>query len=380
MEYRILNIVFCLLLSLSAVADNDVKENAFEDFFKDVFSDADYIMNVYPCEASADTVECRLCVCLPDDENGPVRLAVECNRRPDSVPPVVIAGGEKLEKSSESSTYSVKFGVETHEYCYNYFFYPRRKGVFVCKTEGLSFGGTMYEGSLELHVDRVADSLDKADGLDKDLNIVLIIIAVFVLEWFLFWLRFRKEGRSDFADFVLEHRRVPLTVEWAITHYGLPSMLFFLSACSLFVCLQIQYFGDGGIPGFFLWMIPVLFFSGIVSWRSQTRKLYFRKIDTFLGREDIYNALAAVGEQRKWTPDHVGEDCIVAHTNPSIWSMTFGEQIFLVFDEGCVWVNSVNDMNKRTCAVSFGYTKRNIRMVEEAIRTKEKERLLTDKI
>ena len=61
----------------------------------------------------------------------------------------------------------------------------------------------------------------------------------------------------------------------------------------------------------------------------------------------------------------------MAHTNPGMWAPTWGEQIFVVFDEGRIWVNSVNDLNKRTSIVSFGYTKRNIRRVEEAIKHKE---------
>ena len=44
-----------------------------------------------------------------------------------------------------------------------------------------------------------------------------------------------------------------------------------------------------------------------------------------------------------------------------------GEQIFIVFDKGQIWVNSVNDLNKRTSICSFGYNKRNIRRIKEAL-------------
>lgn len=65
--------------------------------------------------------------------------------------------------------------------------------------------------------------------------------------------------------------------------------------------------------------------------------------------------------------DHYGEDCIVAHTNPSFLRLSWGEQIFIVFDKGQIWVNSVNDLNKRTSICSFGYNKRNIRRIKEAL-------------
>ena len=68
-----------------------------------------------------------------------------------------------------------------------------------------------------------------------------------------------------------------------------------------------------------------------------------------------------------WDVDHYGEDCIVAHTNPSFLSLTWGEQIFIVFDKGQVWVNSVNDLNRRTSICSFGRNKRNIRRIRDAL-------------
>ena len=114
----------------------------------------------------------------------------------------------------------------------------------------------------------------------------------------------------------------------------------------------------------------VLLLIGTVSWRWQRRKLYFKEVSTPLGKEEIFEAVAEVGEKEGWTLDYAGEDCIVAHTNPGMWSLTWGEQIFIVFDEGRIWVNSINDLNKRTNIISFVRTKRNIRKVEEAVTKK----------
>lgn len=44
-----------------------------------------------------------------------------------------------------------------------------------------------------------------------------------------------------------------------------------------------------------------------------------------------------------------------------------GEIIFIVFDRGQVWVNSVNDLNKRTSLCSFGHNERNIRRIREVL-------------
>lgn len=81
----------------------------------------------------------------------------------------------------------------------------------------------------------------------------------------------------------------------------------------------------------------------------------------------IYDRIYNLAATYDWDVDHYGEDCIVAHTNPAIWHLTWGEQIFIVFDKGQVWVNSVNDLNKRTSPFSFGYAKRNVRRIRDAL-------------
>ena len=42
-------------------------------------------------------------------------------------------------------------------------------------------------------------------------------------------------------------------------------------------------------------------------------------------------------------------------------------------DRGGIWINSINDLGKRSSIVSFGYTRRNIRRVTEAIAAQEKD-------
>lgn len=101
--------------------------------------------------------------------------------------------------------------------------------------------------------------------------------------------------------------------------------------------------------------------------KPRESKLDFQSIPTSLDKQAIYDQIYKLSVTYDWDVDHYGEDCIVAHTNPSFWGMTWGEQIFVVFDKGRVWVNSVNDLNKRTSICSFGHNKRNIRRIREAL-------------
>ena len=105
----------------------------------------------------------------------------------------------------------------------------------------------------------------------------------------------------------------------------------------------------------------------ILLYRRQRRKLDFQSLPTSLDKQGIYDRIYYLSVKYDWDVDHYGEDCIVAHTNPSFLRLSWGEQIFIVFDKGQIWVNSVNDLNKRTSICSFGYNKRNIRRIKEAL-------------
>lgn len=64
-------------------------------------------------------------------------------------------------------------------------------------------------------------------------------------------------------------------------------------------------------------------------------------------------------------PDHVGEECFVGHTPTGAFS--WGEQLFIVFDKGRVWINSVGNMDRRVSVSSFGRIRRNKRLLQKAI-------------
>ncbi len=370
-------ILILLLSALTAYAQEDsVSQKIFDDFFgKDNAEQADFNARLYPVRPTADTVDCTLSVFLPDkDSPFPVKITLECNQLPDKVPPTMIADRQVLEKLSESSSLQIKDGVKTYEYRYQYKFFPTYSGYFTCHVDGLAFGGTPYTNALVFRADAGKGNPDgHTDAAGKRSitkgGVILTLIGSFVLSYILFWLHFRKESEVGFAAFVLRHRRIPLDTDWAITHYGLSQMTFSIATACLILYIWEYISGKNNeiLPNITLVALAI----GVVSWFFQRRKLYFKEIRTTLSKEDIFDAIGTVGERNRWSLDHAGEDCIVAHTNPGMWAPTWGEQIFVVFDEGRIWVNSVNDLNKRTSIVSFGYTKRNIRRVEEAIKHKE---------
>ena len=138
-------------------------------------------------------------------------------------------------------------------------------------------------------------------------------------------------------------------------------MLMLYAAMFISISGVMHYSSNIDIEGL-LWLgiIPALL--AFILYRHQRRKLDFQSIPTSLDKQAIYDQIYKLSVTYDWDVDHY-----VAHTNPSLWGMTWGEQIFVVFDKGQVWVNSVNDLNKRTSICSFGHNKRNIRRIREAL-------------
>lgn len=366
----------CLsLLTAYGQKDSIDSQAIFDNFFNEgETNQPDCATLLYPVKATKDTVDCTLSVELPDEGSlSPVRITLKCNHLPDNTPPTVTADGQVLERLSESSSLQIKDGVKSHEYSCHYKFCPTHDGNFTCQATDLTFDGISYTNTLTFYAQAIPGSSDvqptakSSKGIPKA-GIILLLIGCFALSYLVFKVRFRKETGADFATFVRQHHRLPLNADWASTHYGLSQM-----TGSLAVAIIILYaweYATGRSMTFLLVFALILLAIGTLSWYCQKRKLYFKEIRISLGKEDIFDAVKEVGEKEEWSLDYAGEDCIVAHTNPSIWSMTWGEQIFIVFDEGRIWVNSINDLNKRTNIISFIRTKRNVWKVEEAVRRK----------
>lgn len=331
---------------------------------------------ILPADSVDSSVMCELSVRADSLRAGSaIMLVLECDRQPDDVPPIVVANGQSIRPRSNSSSTVYSHGETTS--CYRYF-YPLRletDGHYEFRCKDLFFGGIAYDqGMVILDIPpsgyRVNHDFDTpASGTDWRWVLVGIVVFCIAAEWFLFWLLFHKEGDEPLADFVLRTRHLPLTTDWATTHYALPSlMVFILSGMLLFNLFSLICAWGVLLP---LWALCIPLLLALLLFRVQRNRLDFEEVPTRLSVEEIGNLFIELAELHEWSIDHLGYDCIVAHTNPSMWSFTWGEHIFVVYDSGRVWLNSVNNLDRRSSIVSLGYTRRNLRWIVEAIRAKE---------
>lgn len=314
------------------------------------YTTPEYRVSVHPTEVDMSTLKCDLQVRQLTGGFAKYRATLTCNTCPDQNPPLLSINGKTAQPDSKS--YSSSNGKT--EYVYNYYF--TSEGYEVACQE-LTFGGKTYA---------VRAQKSKIDEMDF-LIIILIVGALFeLIYWLAYRFRYRQEKDAALAAFVLEKKTLPLIISWAYTHYGVSHMLLLFSVIFLSM-MGIELYVSDMFVNFFFWIGISLVPLAYVSYRIQRRKLDFESIPISSDKQTIYDKIYKLAETYGWEIDHYGEDCIVAHTNPAIWHLTWGEQIFIVFDKGQIWVNSVNDLNKRTSISSFGYTKRNIRRVREAL-------------
>jgi|GEM_PF-137232 len=314
------------------------------------YTTSEYSVFVHPVEIDYSKLECSLTVEQLKNEFLKYHAVLKCNARPDQNPPLLTINGKTVPPNSKA--YSSSEGKE--EYTYTYYFNSDGYDVS-CKE--LTFGGMPY--SIKPHKSKLDDS--------DYIIAVLIICVLFELIWWLAYRRrYRKEKDAALAEFVLEKKTLPLIISWAYTHYGASHMLLFFSVLFLSMGGVMHYSSNIDVEGL-LWLGLVPIPLAYILFRGQRRKLDFQSMPTVLDKQGIYDRIYNLSVKYDWDVDHYGEDCIVAHTNPSFLSMSWGEQLFIVFDKGQIWVNSVNDLNKRTSICSFGSNKRNIRRIKEAL-------------
>lgn len=341
-----------------------------KDFFTETDSvKPDFLQLLYPHQEVEDTAYCTLSVYLPKKlEERYVRIYLECDRKPDHVPPVLVIDGREMKCTSRTSSLTVQNGVKTNRYGYWYYFEPVDNGSFICRTRNLTFNQVSYDDKLLFSV----TSLPEGGQHLSAVNLILVMAICFGSGYLILWLRYHREADEGLAAFVLRTQRLPLSVSWASTHFMVPLLLFGVAACLILspflTNLREARFA---ILDYRMGAILFLLALGLFLYFIQNCKLRFREVSTTLKDDEIFEAFKSVGQKYQWTIDHAGMDCLVAHTNRRFWTPTWGEQIFLVFDQGRFWINSVNDLTERSCLFSYGRTERNICLVIEAIREKE---------
>lgn len=370
-NYLLLILSILFMGYLPVLGQSDSAGFSSKNFFMEEDSvKPDFLLLLYPHQAVEDTAYCNLSVYLPKTlEERYVRIYLECDRTPDNVPPVLVVDGREMKCTSRTSSLTIQNGVKTYRYGYWYHFEPVDNGSFICRTRNLTFNQVSYDDKLPFSV----ASLPEGAGRDLSVvNLILVIAICFGSGYLILWLRYHREADEGLAAFVLRTQRLPLSVSWASTHFMAPLLLFGVAACFILspflTNLREARFA---ILDYRMGAILFLLSLGLFLCFIQNRKLRFREVPTTLNDDEIFEAFKSVGMKNRWTLDHAGMDCLVAHTNRTFWTPTWGEQIFLVFDQGRFWINSVNDLTERSCLLSFGRTERNMKLVIEAVRNRE---------
>lgn len=332
-------------------------------------------VRVKPAAGGIEGVECQLSGgTLLSGKEGMFSVTLTCNRRPDNLLPLLVVGGRKYKPNSRNSGFSSRRDttggkpgeMKTQErYDFQYKVEQDGRRTYTCSVENLSFGGVPYP--LE---NREIGCAGWASGSRMGLLVVAVLGVILIIGGV--WLCFRREAREDVAAFVLRHKRLNLGTEGALTHYGFP---LFLGSIPFFFLLfdGYGYMVEGRQDWVFSWfwcgVLPGVL--AVAFWCNRRLKLNFRAVPTALPAETLLEVVEELARENDWTVDYTGTDYIVAHTNPRGWRAGWGEQIFMVFDRGQVWINSLNDLNKRSTICSFGYPKKNIRILQDAIEKRE---------
>lgn len=182
-----------------------------------------------------------------------------------------------------------------------------------------------------------------------------------------------RQSREPLVSFVRRTGRLCLTKEEAWTHYQLPFYAALLPVCFSGLCVYDWLMGESFSPQLFpgVWIVLGFTLLALLFGQMQYRRLRCVRVTSSLSAEALVPQLTEVAFREEWTIDHVDDDCFLAHTNPSLWSGSWGEQIFVVFDRGQVWINSICDLNKRPSVTSFGRTSRHIRLLARLITSPE---------
>ena len=365
---RVIRCGFGLLLALTLPIWSVQGEQAPTDDLPDfnvVPENAARTVLLHAATPECDTVRCSLSIEAGQPRaRGDYEILLSSNQYTDRTPTIVTEEGLPLTWLRSSSSASWSNGTMTRICRHFYRFSPAKKGESRLRCRDLSFDGVAYDGVLTIQVgapelNAVPTFLLWVTGIG-----CLLLVEVFIR------IGCRNEARVDTADFIRRHRRLPLNAEGVWAHYLLPIMLLYLPLFMVIITLT----GMVSIStSALLWTSGVCVPVAFILFHLQYRRLFFRWRKTVLPPERIDALLRELAEQYDWTIDHMDRDFFVAHTRPAWWSATWGEQIFVAHDRGGIWINSINDLGKRSSIVSFGYTRRNIRRVTEAIAAQEKD-------
>lgn len=117
-----------------------------------------------------------------------------------------------------------------------------------------------------------------------------------------------------------------------------------------------------------IWFYIIPPILSILFYYYQKNRLKFKIVNTNLNRNEIASIIEKVGTELKWIPYIVNEKVIIAKTNPSFLSGSWGEKITILFDSNKVYINSICDPDKRISISSMGRNKENMNKLAEEIK------------
>lgn len=207
-----------------------------------------------------------------------------------------------------------------------------------------------------------------------------LMLLLLAAPYYFFQKHFRKEGDTPIVRFVHRTGRLPLTVYQAFNYYGYSIALFVLFLAfvsSYLIDMFIEKWMVKEPDDFFYVEISMVILSLLLGY-IQYRRLYFRKLKTTLTKAELYDVMCRVAEEEEWRIEHSTKDYFVGYSNVislrSILSCK-GEQIYVVYGNGVVWINCLCSVGNRGVALtSAGRNAKHYRTVLLAINQKEQEK------
>ncbi|MDB5030399.1 hypothetical protein [Mucilaginibacter sp.] len=168
-------------------------------------------------------------------------------------------------------------------------------------------------------------------------------------------------------------QELQLTVSKKLSHFSI--VLFCLFVCIILPVIHaIKYFQGDQSPfmsgEILIIIIPAII--GLLFYWLQKSRLKFKIITTSLTRANLIDIINLVGKQLEWSISHPSHNEVLARTNPSFFSGSWGEQVTVLFYGDEVLINSVCDLNKQTSVVSFGRNRKNVETLINAIKKADK--------
>ncbi|MDR0989579.1 MAG: hypothetical protein LBM06_09035 [Prevotellaceae bacterium] len=182
-------------------------------------------------------------------------------------------------------------------------------------------------------------------------------------------LQFRKEGKKELADFVIEKRRINLSWKDAVTYFGVPLLFllipFLIAGYATFESLRgaPPYLGSLFALVFVVVPLLVALCLGVLRYRS----LFFRRKNVTLPHQTILELVEKVQEEHQWTPVYAGYDCYVGRVMNRNGKSCMEQFVYVVFDKGKVWINTFYNLRQRNLFQSFRLAKGCIYTLENSL-------------